>query len=258
MNDNEKRQEVPDWLLERLAHDDLPSAEAARVRAALAAEPQGAARLAALADSDREILRTLPPKVVAAAVKQRLAANPSPAHNARGWSVALSGLALGAAGLVAVFAGVIGPRGETNEGTAIEEITLKGDLKPQLIVYRKEGDSEDRLSTGTAVRPRDVVQLAYVAAGRRYGVILSFDARGTVTLHLPEVTGPAAALTPNGKIALPHAFELDDSPGFERFVLVLANHPFQIADVVGALAPGGPPLPKDFTSVELTLRKETP
>jgi hypothetical protein len=255
---SEKRHPVPDWLVERLGRDDLPASEAARVRAALADEPQGNERLAALAASDKEILKALPPAVVAAEVKRRLARTGA-GHKAssRSWTFAFSGLALGAAGLVAVFAGVLRPEGGTAPQPGLEETTVKG-LKPQLIVYRKDGNEEDRLSSGTAVRPRDVVQLAYVAAGRRYGVIVSFDARGTITQHLPQVPGPAAALSPTGTVALPHAFELDDSPGFERFVMVLAKHPFDSADVVGSLVPGGPPLPKDFTSVELTLRKETP
>jgi hypothetical protein len=254
------KREVPDWLVERLARGDLPAGQAARVRAELGDEA-GLGRLAEVARSDREILAQLPPRVVAAEVKRRLGdASAGRARSSRGWSVALSGLALGAAGLVAVFAGAGRPGSQnlTARPSEREEATLKGTLKPQLIVYRKDSNSDDPLTAGHAVRPHDVVQLAYVAAGHRYGAVISFDARGTVTMHLPEAAGPAATLTPNGKIALPHAFELDDSPGFERFVLVLADHPFTTADVVGAFAPGGPTLPKDFTTVALTLRKETP
>ena len=40
------------------------------------------------------------------------------------------------------------------------------------------------------VRKGDTLQLGYVAAGKRFGVIASIDARGTVTLHLPETPGP--------------------------------------------------------------------
>jgi hypothetical protein len=259
----DERTKVPAWLVERLAHDDLPPAEAARVRAALG--EAGKAQLEALGRSNQEILAELPPRVVAAEVKRRLeTASTTRAHSTRSFSVALSGLALGAAGLVAVYAGGLRPHTVTGTvpGAApttmeLEETGVKG--PPQLIVYRKDGDGEDKLSAGTAVRPRDLVQVAYVASGWTYGLIVSFDARGTVTYHLPEAAGAAAPLKRGGRIALPHAFELDDSPGFERFVLIASKHAFTLADVQAALQPGGTPLPEpEFASVELTLKKELP
>jgi hypothetical protein len=55
---------------------------------------------------------------------------------------------------------------------------------------------------------------------------------------------------------LAHAYELDDSPGFERFVFVTADVPFDTQLVVGALKQGAP-LPKGFTLWSVTLIKET-
>jgi hypothetical protein len=113
------------------------------------------------------------------------------------------------------------------------------------------------LAAGARVRKGDTLQLGYVAAGRRFGVIASIDARGTVTLHLPETPGPAAALERDGERALAHAFELDDSPGFERFVFVAADSLFTTADVTSALA-AGHAFPTSLSTVEITLKKETP
>ncbi|HEY0714262.1 MAG TPA: ActD-like protein [Polyangia bacterium] len=254
MNGKDK---VPDWLLERLAHNDLPEAEAARVRARLATEPDGAARLEQLRQSDEAILRELPPAVVAAEVKRRLAtAAPRPAR--RPWVLPV--LALGAVGAIAIVA--VRPKQPTGTpGATQEEIEITGikGHRPQILVYRKKSDHRaDRLAGGATVRPSDVLQVAYVAAGRRFGVIVSLDARGTVTPHLPEALGPAVTLTTQGETALPHAYELDDSPGFERFVFVTADNPFHASDVVESLRPGAAPLSKDFHVTELTLRKETP
>jgi hypothetical protein len=253
-NDNDR---VPEWLLERLARNDLPADEAARVRARLATDPEGAARLEQLRQSDQEILQTLPTAVVAAEVKRRLARTSSPAR--RPWILPVLTLA-------AVGAMVVMVRPKTNSTTSTPgltsddiEVTREKGLRPQILVYRKKSDHRaDRLGVGATVRPSDVLQVAYVAAGRRYGVIVSLDARGTVTPHLPEALGPAVALSAQGETALPHAYELDDSPGFERFVLVTADSPFHANDVIESLRPSGASLSKDFLVTELTLRKETP
>jgi len=97
----------------------------------------------------------------------------------------------------------------------------------------------------------------YIAAGKRYGVVASCDARGAVTLHLPETPGQAVALAKDGERALAHAYELDSSPGFERFVFVTADVPFDTELVVRSLKRGAA-LPHELASWSITLSKETP
>jgi hypothetical protein len=58
-------------------------------------------------------------------------------------------------------------------------------------------------------------------------------------------------------VALPVAFELDATPGFERFVFVTSDAPFDTAPVVAALRRDGPPLPPDLTLSSLTVYKVT-
>ena len=261
---------VPEWLVERLAHQDLPSAEAERVRARLAAEPNGVARIAALEASNHDILAQLPPGQVAAEVRRRLAlANQvaqvaAAARGPRGmkWTWALSGLVLGAAGLTLVL-GVL-PADRPAGGELIgwqagpEIVREKGEKRPHLAVFRKQNDHADRLGAGAAVRAGDVLQLAYFSAGRPFGVIVSVDARGTVTPHLPSAPGTAVRLAAAGETLLPNSYELDNSPGFERFVLVTGDAPFATAVVVEALRPGGAALPPNLSLSDITLRKETP
>jgi hypothetical protein len=56
---------------------------------------------------------------------------------------------------------------------------------------------------------------------------------------------------------LPHAYRLDDSPGFERFVLVTSDQSFSTETVRELLlAPGKTP-PAGFIVTEHTLSKET-
>jgi hypothetical protein len=252
---------VSDWQLERLAHGDLPAEQAARLRARLEQEPGGVARLAALLESDREIVQRLPPAVVAAEVRRRLARAPG-RRPTPSWMWAFQGLALGAAGLLLVMGGLRFGRQLTPQGAAEAESEVtreKGTKRPHLAVFRKQNDHADRLASGAAVHAGDVVQLAYFSAGRPFGVIVSIDARGTITPHLPAAAaGSAVRLAEPGETLLPSSYELDNSPGFERFVLVTGPAPFATAAVIESLRPGGPPLPPSLSLVDLTLRKETP
>jgi hypothetical protein len=250
---------VPEWLLERLARNELPAAEASRLRARLEARGEGG-RLQAIERSDREILDAHPPAVVAAEVRRRAGM-----HRRGGltWrSTLFSGLALGAAGLAVVFAmgrsprmapGVLDPA----MATGPETTTAKG-LKPRLALYRKQAKRADRLPDGAVYRRGDLLQLAYVAPGQAYGMIASIDARGSVTLHLPGMGGSAPKLEAGKEVALPSAFELDGTPGFERFVFVTSATPFDTAQVVAALQRNGRPLPEGLSLTELTLHKDKP
>ena len=78
-----------------------------------------------------------------------------------------------------------------------------------------------------------------------------------VTLHLPETPGRAVALTKDGERALAHAYEFDNSPGFERFVFVTADVPFATDLVVRNLKQGAA-LPPALAIWSITLVKETP
>ena len=99
--------------------------------------------------------------------------------------------------------------------------------------------------------------MRYVAAGKRYGVVASCDARGAVTLHLPETPGQAVALAKDGERALAHAYELDDSPGFERFVFVTADVPFD-TELVARNLKQGTALPEGVATWSITFEKEAP
>jgi hypothetical protein len=138
-----------------------------------------------------------------------------------------------------------------------ESIGIKGDLKPALRIYRKTSSGSELLRAQANVRRGDTLQIRYVAAGKRFGAIASIDARGLVTFHLPEMEGPAVVLDRDGERALPHAYELDDSPGFERFVFVTSDAPFTTTEVIQALRDGRD-LPAPLALFEIALKKEAP
>jgi hypothetical protein len=223
-----KREEerVSDLSLEQYRLGELAPATAAAMAERLGRDPALAARLEQLAISDAEILAAHPPAEVAAAIRGRLAAVERPTRRLR--PVRFVSFALPAAAAVLLTLSLLLVRGRFLD----QPVRLKG-AGTALSAWRKVGDGAERLAAGAAARVGDVVQLSYVAAGARYGVILSIDGRGVVTFHLPEGYEGGAARSPaldsGGEITLASAYELDDAPSFERFFLVYGEAPFEVA-----------------------------
>ncbi len=264
---------TPDWLLERIALGELPPAELAAARARLAQEPDGEARLAALEVENRAILEKLPPASVAREVESR-AALARRVEAAREGARPLRRFAPAAAlvpALAAVAFFVVVHPGRSGTGAEIgtpgAEVTRTKGLLPQLVVHRQGAAEPERLADGAAAAAGDVVQVSYIAAGHAYGVILSVDGRGTVTLHAPESGGQSAPLAASGTHALPRAYELDDAPAFERFILITSDTPFAVDEMLAAaraLAASADArtaplaLPEGFTQVSFSLEKVSP
>jgi plasmid stability protein len=259
------------WLLERLAQGELDPEAAAALRARLAAEGRSVdEELAALARSNQEILGEQPKAVVAAAIRAGAAAGAAPPA-ARRWPWQVPALALaGALGVAVLVVGGV-DRGSQEPTTAAqgeeENIGIKsGD--PRLLVYRQRGDRHERLPAGARAARGDLLQLAYAGMAQgQHGVLLSLDGAGRVTRHLPaEGVTAAVALSPGREIRLPTAYELDDAPAFERFVMVTAPHPFaadvavQAARAVAARKEGARtqplPLPAEFSQTSIAVEKE--
>jgi len=255
-------QRVPDWLLERLALGELPAAQAEEIRRRLAAEEGGAARLEALRLSNREVLAAHPPRVIAGAIQaknarlERDGQREGAPRRGLAWGLGLAAPAAAALLVVALSPGV-------TQTPSAETTRMKG-LEPRLVVHRKAGGDAETLSDGATVRAHDLLQLAYVAAGQRYGVIVSLDGGGAVTRHLPAGGTDAAALDGQGATLLPNAYELDDAPTFERFVLVTSDSPFPVEtalaaarDIVADAGAATRPLalPEGLKQTSIVLRK---
>jgi hypothetical protein len=268
---------TPDWLIERLVAGELPADRAADVRRRLEGEVGGAARLQQIAESNAEILAAHPPALIAARVASAAARRDTGAHvvaekkdlrstarrrKHQGWLFAFAAptLAMAALGLAfwlrPVAVAPVGSVGSSIDrvGAGDDSDRIKG-LRPGLHVYRKVGDAVEPLADGAPARAGNQLQLAYIAAGRRFGVVLSVDGAGHVTFHLPVIAGPAARLRSDGEVALPDAYELDAAPGFERFIFVAGNAPFNAA-ALADVARGTSPPPAGTSVVSFTVRKE--
>jgi hypothetical protein len=218
--------DVRDWQLERYRLGELPDGEHLRVQDALERVPDVRRRLDDLDRSSDSLLQEHPPAAMVGALRARSArehmAAPAPRH---AWTP-LAAAAIVAASLVGLA--ILNPWAVTPPMG--DETRVKG-LTPYLLLYRKAATEVERLPPAASARAHDVVQLAYQAGTRRYGVILSVDGRGVVTRHLPVEGARAVPLTPGTPVALPQSYELDDAPGFERFVLVAADEPFAVEQV---------------------------
>jgi hypothetical protein len=243
-------------LLERLAAGELPPAQANSLRERLVAAGD-LDRLAALAASNAEILTAHPAAEVTAEVRRRATGRPHTAISRPVWAFSLATAGAAAIALLLVRTPGYSPNPNVSLGQPEQEtITSKG-LQPSLGLYRKTATGVERLGAAARVHPGDIVQVRYIAAGKRYGVVASCDAGTAVTLHLPETPGQAVALAKDGERALAHAYEFDTSPGFERFVFVTADVPFDTDLVVRNLKQGAA-LPLEFAVWSITLEKEVP
>jgi len=231
VSDEMKRDRVPQALLEQLAVGELSDARVAALREEFG-EASLTAQRAQLDASTSELRSRLPDADVFARRVSARRAQPTGPRVAP-WAWAAPALA------AAVLLGVWNQRAPDDHSpaggmaTGVSEERIKG-LKPRLHVYRKRGSEVERLEPGASARPGDVVQLGYVAAGLSYGVIVSVDGRGVVTLHLPATGTEAAVLESDGVDLLPDAYELDDAPDYERFFLVASATRFDAGRVLAA------------------------
>ncbi|MHB8420940.1 MAG: ActD-like protein [Myxococcales bacterium] len=216
-------QRVSDWKLERLVAGDLSDHEARDLMKQLA-DAGEQHRLAAVHYSNSEILDQHSPAIVASEIRRR--------HSHLRLTRSAFWLFLPTAGLMAAV--LLLPRGTPYGEHFLEhDSTRTKGLAPHLLVYRRTGEAAETLAAGAVVHRGDLLQLRYVPAGRTFGVILSIDGRGTVTLHMPEHAEQAPILASEERL-LGRAYELDDAPGFERFFLVTSTLQFEVPVVLAA------------------------
>lgn len=187
-------------------------------------------RINEILSSNEEILRRYPPEKMAESINRRLNRKVIP------WGKLL--IPLSAAAVFLLFFTLFPfQRTILSENTSEnpEIIRLKGS-KPSLYIFRGNGHEAEMLSNNTLVREKDLLQISYDSAGVKYGVILSIDGRGTVTLHFPENVYSNTRLDFGGKVYLPYSYELDDAPFFERFFFVTSDNEIDAAEIMNKAA----------------------
>ena len=255
---------LPDWLVERAALDEVPAAAKHRLDTADSAELEQ--RVAALRDDNTRELAGYPACPAIAQIMTRVNARPRRSHALRN---SILGIATAGAAVLAVMH-FAKPRPTTGEVIVADDddgVRAKG--KARLVAFRQVGDKAEQLDQDAMCKQGDVIQLRYNAGGRRYGVIASVDGAGVVTLHYPlsEDAPPEATAVGAGTLALPHAYELDDAPRFERFFFITSQQPIDLSQSLAALhalairddsADTKLELPHGLHQASLRLRKPDP
>lgn len=246
------RASIPDLLLEKLLNGELEPQRAKDIEEAL--EAAGDDRLEVMREENAEILARYPAARVAKVVRAR--AQDVPAQSSPRPVLLWGGVAVALAAVVllawrgALFAGLVGegepPQAEVARATTgtpsssdggvepldpleKEDTRLKG-MTPLLHVHRKEDGKAEKLQENAIARQGDVLQVSYVAAGRKHGAVVSFDGDGVVTWHFPARVGESTELSGRaGVVPLGHSYELDDAPAFERFVFIAGPEPLDTA-----------------------------
>jgi hypothetical protein len=256
-----QKQTVSDLLLEQYFLGELTPDQERMMRDELVRDEDLRQRLAALSQSNNEILADYPPERIVPAIKERLFAERQSARPRRmpalAWALPTAAMAVLLLSLFVI-----------RERILPNETRLKG-LTTHISLFRKTPTGAEELRAGASARRADVLQISYTAGTAKYGVILSVDGRGAVTWHVPAGyrggSRSAPSLDSQGQVVLPSAYELDDAPGFERFFLVYAAAPFEIGNVDRAVrALGARPgaaerealsLPSGLSQYSLLLKK---
>jgi len=256
---------IPDILLERYRLNELAGDEADRLTALLAHDSQLRERLSALEASDEEMRRGGVPDRLETGARKKLAhAGTNRQLSAIYWAIPIAAAAL----VMIAVARNLAP-GDTGSPAGLDSASpdrIKG-LEPALALYRRTAEGSETLADGAVARKGDLIRLGYRRAGRSYGVIVSIDGAGTVTLHLPPTGARAATLGHEPTVLLNQAYELDDAPGWERFYFVAGDAPFDVGPVIQAARdaaahrsgspPGALALPRGLAQSHFTLQKES-
>jgi hypothetical protein len=277
---------IPDLMLERYRLNELPPADAARMAGEIGRDANLRERLAALDRSDHELdahLDRLRTRLAASSVRgvgllerRSLGEGGQPDLSANrlrslAWPLPAAvaiGVVLGAV-IWQTRAPFVMPA-PSEAGTDRIKGTAAGG-RPTLAVYRRTSDGSEQLADGTVAHAGDLIRVGYRSAGHSYGVIVSIDGAGTVTMHLPPAGTRAAALKSDATVLLDQAYELDDAPRWERFYFVAGDTAFDAAPVLQAARDAAktrgqqPPSdlslpPKDAQSLEqagFTIQKES-
>ena len=226
-----KQNEISDLKLERYRLGELSAKETKEMDALLRDGGPLKKRLEDLEKSDREILEKYSPAEMSEKIKKRLAreeaveAVQTPPRRRRfaAWIPVLSGAALVAAMvpvlLVSFYFGDPGDR-------------IKGNTS--LLIYRNTAAGEEPLRDGDLARKGDVLQLAYTAGMKKFGVIFSIDGKGNLTWHYPSSLQEDTALKPGKRNLLSESYVLDDAPAFERFFFIVSDHKLPVSNIVKA------------------------
>ncbi len=221
-----KGKTISTFLLERFLLGEVSPAEQKAVESALAQDTALRQQLEDLKSSNARILTELPPALMAHQIREKARTAALQEEEAvpikTPWFQRLIRPLGIAAPILAVFLFFF---------IIFPEPTREKGLSPHLVIYQKTQASAQPLAEGQVLQENDILQIAYVAAGFEYGVILSIDGKGAITFHHPPDKRGTTTLEPLKEHLLSRSYQLDNAPYFEKFFLVTSRYPIPVARV---------------------------
>ncbi|HPC39733.1 MAG TPA: hypothetical protein PLM53_06445 [Spirochaetota bacterium] len=231
--------QIPDITLERYVLNELPAERMKEIGKLVAADPSLRKRVDEISESSRAILKRYAPESMAPLILRRavLAGRTAgrTAEKRSPWRLFLiPSLAAAAVVTLVIFVPLFRSGYDSILDPSITDVTRVKGAPAKIFIYRKTGGSAELLANNRRVREKDLLQIAYYSAEDTHGIVLSLDGRGTVTLHYPTPPSTVTAIEKNRQILLPNSYELDDAPGFERFILITSRKPLDVRSVLRA------------------------
>lgn len=230
---------VRDWELERYLLGELPEKRIGEIKDQMKTDPKLQDRLHVFKQSNEGILQQYKPADMTPKIEWRIKGEKATkSERTKSFAVKRIFYAVPAisAALVILFLVLTGPNQDLSislpNGTRIKGIEDIDRSKPHLLIYRKKNKDVDLLKDGDEAKAGDLLQIAYGSANENYGVILSYDGNGTVTLHYPENGADSALLGDQKIVLLSLAYELDDAPDYERFFFVTSKSEINVQSVI--------------------------
>ncbi len=274
-----KKKQYSQITLERYVLGELPASEREEVDESIVNDSAIQERLERIRKSNEEILTEYPAERTAREIELRIhSENTRETYDEKnsGRKRTLFTVIISAVGnslsavpapiaIVTVLALVLVPTfyfySDSESGTE----RIKG-LDSKLTIYRNTPEGAVALAPRDSVSVGDVLQLGYIAAGQRYGVIFSIDGRGNHTLHFPASVDESTALEQDGEQLLDFAYELDDAPRFEHFFLVVSQSRINVTTILESVhshlsqygttvEPDTLPVPEGCKVTSIVLRK---
>ncbi len=228
------KNQISDIMLERYNLNELDNEKMNEIRELCEKNPDLASRVMEIKKSDEDILKTYSEDKIAAEVTHRFETRTGILMKKKRSPVKyfriFAPLAVAAVAVVFVLLPVI-----KRDVTIIDqiEITREKGKDSSIYLYRKSRNGEVELvAGGSRAKAGDLLQIGYSSLRNPYGVILSIDGRGKVTLHYPASEKASAKLATGKSQLLGNSFELDDAPLFERFFFITSPDEINVESVV--------------------------
>ena len=258
------------WELERYLLGELPPSRIEEITQLAQENPDIKKEIDHLKQTHAEILQQHPPETMLPEILRRYEENRRRARTReKASAINVKRLLYAAPALVSalilLFVVLF------NNETTLDYTRIKGEesldyTKTQIIIYRKSSKEIELLQNGDQAEAGDLLQLAYVPAGKTFGVILSIDGNGIVTLHHPESKGESSILKQEKKTLLSSSYELDNAPDFERFFFITAMEEIEVQSIINkaevlALSSASAKtenleLPESYSQFSILLKKE--